>query len=202
MKAFTQHEGVALPLDAINMDTDQILPARFLRKRRLDPEYHTYLFHDLRFSSNGEELQGFPLNKPEYRGATIIVGNTNFGGGSSREAAAFALDAYGIRCVIAPNFGDIFFGNCLKNGILPVVLSKKETDILRRQLQEMPGCRLAVDLQEQTVTAPDGSVSRFEINSFEKRNLMLGLSQIGLTLEHAETIDAFERGYKDKMQWL
>ncbi len=202
MKAFVHHEGVAVPISAINVDTDQILPARFLRKRRLDPEYHTYLFRDLRFDSEGREIADFPLNKPAYRDATIIVGNTNFGGGSSRESAAFALDAWGIRCVIAPNFGDIFFGNCLKNGILPVVLPKTETDRLRALLDEEPGSRLSVDLESQTVTDPGGGVARFDINPFEKRNLMAGRGQIGLTLENAAEIDAFEARYKERMTWL
>ena len=202
MRPFTRHEGVAVPIDAIDVDTDQILPARFLRKRRLDPEYHSFLFHDLRFDPGGDEIPGFPLNRPAWRGATIIVGNTNFGGGSSREAAAFALDAYGIRCVIAPTFGDIFFGNCLKNGILPVVLPKAEADRLRGLLSDAPGARLSVDLEAQTVADPEGGLCRFDINPFEKRNLMAGRSQIGLTLEHAEAIDAFEARYKEQMRWL
>jgi len=138
MKPFKLHEGLAFPLDAINVDTDQILPARFLQKRRLDPYYDTYLFHDLRYDKNGCENTDFLLNNPIYKNATIIVGNANFGGGSSREAAVFALDASGIRSVIAPNFGDIFFNNCLKNGILPVVLPKTKADQLRILLHNNP----------------------------------------------------------------
>ena len=202
MKPFRNHRGIAVPLDAINMDTDQILPARFLRKRRLDPEYHTYLFHDLRFSEDGSEHAGFALNQDPWRAASIIVGNSNFGGGSSREAAAFALDAYGVRCVIAPNFGDIFFGNCLKNGILPVVLPKSDTDRLRAMLHADPGRELSVDLETQTVSDLAGGSLGFEIDAFHKRNLLNGLSQIGLTLENAAQIDDFEERYKARMTWL
>ena len=202
MKPFETHDGVGVPLDAINVDTDQILPARFLRKRRLDPDYPSYLFYDLRFRDDGSEIADFPLNTAAYRDATILVGNTNFGGGSSREAAAFALDAYGIRCVIAPNFGDIFLGNCTKNGILPVQLDKTETDALRAALWRAPGGRISVDLEAQSVTGPDGTTYRFEMDSFAKRNLLRGLSQIGLTLRHAEEIDAFETRYKAEMTWL
>jgi 3-isopropylmalate/(R)-2-methylmalate dehydratase small subunit len=202
MQPFSRHRGIAVPLDAINMDTDQILPARFLRKRRLDPDYTRYLFHDLRFDDTGSEIAAFPLNRPAFRDASIIVGNTNFGGGSSREAAAFALDAYGIRCIIAPNFGDIFYSNCLKNGILPVSLDKAETDRLRRLLYEAPGSEIAIDLAAQTVTEPTGHSVGFEIEAFHKRNLMAGLSQIGLSLEHAARIDAFEQEYRARMTWL
>ena len=122
MKPFKFHKGLAVPLDAINADTDQILPGRFLQKRRLDPDYNKYLFHDLRFDKNGCENTDFILNNPSYKNATIIVGNSNFGGGSSREAAVFALDAFGIRSVISPNFGNIFLNNCFNNSVQSAVL--------------------------------------------------------------------------------
>lgn len=202
MKPFKIHCGVAVPFDAINMDTDQILPARYLRKRRLDPDYHTYLFYDLRFRSDGSEIGEFPLNKPAWRAATIAVGNTNFGGGSSREAAAFAFDAYGFRCIIAPNFGDIFYGNCLKNGILPVVLPKTETDRLRAMLHKSPGSQIEVNLETQTVRDPEGGILKFEIEPFQKQNHLAGLSPMGLTLENAARIDAFETDYRSRMPWL
>jgi 3-isopropylmalate/(R)-2-methylmalate dehydratase small subunit len=202
VRPFDTHCGVAVPFDAINMDTDQILPARYLRKRKLDPDYQTYLFHDLRFRPDGTEIKQFPLNHPAWRQATIAVGNTNFGGGSSREAAAFAFDAYGFRCVIAPNFGDIFYSNCLKNGILPVVLAQNETDRLRSLLHTSPGSEISVDLEAQIIRDPDGRTLRFEIEAFQKQNLLVGLSPIGLTLENSGLIDAFEADYRAKMPWL
>ena len=196
MKPFKFHKGLAIPLDAINVDTDQILPARFLQKRRLDPDYDTYLFHDLRYDENGRENTDFLLNNPLYKNATIIVGNSNFGGGSSREAAVFALDAFGIRSVIAPNFGDIFYNNCLKNGILPVVLNKRKTDRLRALLHNNPGSSLKIDLIRQTVSCSDGSVDHFDVSPTAKHNLMMGLGQIGLTMKHSKAIDDFELRYK------
>ena len=196
MKPFKFHKGLAIPLDAINVDTDQILPARFLQKRRLDPDYDTYLFHDLRYDENGRENTEFLLNNPLYKNATIIVGNSNFGGGSSREAAVFALDAFGIRSVIAPNFGDIFYNNCLKNAVLPVVLNKRKTDRLRALLHNNPGSSLKIDLIRQIVSCSDGSVDHFDVSPTAKHKLMMGLGQIGLTMKHSKAIDDFELRYK------
>ena len=200
MKPFKFHKGLALPLDAINVDTDQILPARFLQKRRLDPDYNTYLFHDLRYDKNGCENTDFILNNPFYKNATVIVGNSNFGGGSSREAAVFALDAFGIRSVIAPNFGDIFFNNCFKNGILPVVLPKPKTDRLRALLHSNPGSNVKIDLVRQTVSSTDGIVDRFDVSPTAKHNLMMGLGQIGLTMKHSKAIDDFELQYRENIR--
>ena len=200
MKPFKFHEGLALPLDAINVDTDQILPARFLQKRRLDPDYNTYLFHDLRYDNDGCENPDFILNNPLYKDATIIVGNSNFGGGSSREAAVFALDAFGVRSVIAPNFGDIFHNNCFKNGILPVVLSKTKTDRLRAFLHSNPGSNVKIDLAGQTVCSADGIINHFDVSPTAKHNLMMGLGQIGLTMKHSKAIDDFEIKYKENVR--
>ena len=199
MEPFVFHRGLAAPLDAINLDTDQILPARFLRKRRSDPEYKTFLFRDLRFDPAGNENQNFTLNQEAFRGATIIVGNSNFGGGSSREAAVFALEAYGIRSVIAPNFGDIFYNNCLKNGLLPIVLTKPQTDQLRKTLHQNPGFRIDVDLNEQRISTDNGITYAFEINDTAKINLMSGLGQIGLTMMHAQRISEFEARYNAQL---
>ena len=196
MKSFKLHEGLAFPLDAINVDTDQILPARFLQKRRSDPNYATYLFHDLRFDKDCSEKIDFLLNDPIYKTATIIVGNSNFGGGSSREAAVFALEAFGIRSVIAPNFGDIFFNNCLKNGILPVVLPKTKTDQLRTLLHNNPENNLTIDLVKQTLSYAGDIFDHFNINPTAKHNLMMGLGQIGLTMKHSKVIDDFELEYR------
>lgn len=199
MEPFVFHRGLAAPIDAINLDTDQILPARFLRKRRSDPEYKTFLFHDLRFDPVGIENQNFTLNQGAYRGATIIVGNSNFGGGSSREAAVFALEAYGIRSVIAPNFGDIFYNNCLKNGLLPIVLTKAQTGQLRKTLHQNPGSRIDIDLNEQRVSTDNGITYAFEINDTAKNNLMSGLGQIGLTMMHTKRISEFEARYNAQL---
>ena len=187
---------MAFPLDAINLDTEQILPSRYLHKRRPDPYYDRYLFHDLRYDKNGDEKTDFLLNSPIYKNATIIVGNSNFGGGSSREAAVFALDAFGIRSVIAPNFGDIFFNNCLKNGILPVVLKKTKTDQLRTLLHKNPANNLTIDLVRQTVSYSGDIFDHFDVSPTAKQNLMMGLGQIGLTMKHSKVIDDFELEYR------
>jgi 3-isopropylmalate/(R)-2-methylmalate dehydratase small subunit len=201
MEPFTVLTAVAAPYDRNNVDTDQIIPARFLLKRRTDPEYSTYLFRDLRFNADMTEKPDFVLNQPPYRNARIFVGNENFGGGSSREAAAIALQAYGMRCVIAVNFGDIFYGNCIKNGILPIRLPHETTASLRRQLQQQPGAALTVDLPQQTVTDPAGASHAFEVDSFSKTCLVEGLSQIDLTLRYRDRIEAFERRYRETVTW-
>ena len=202
MEPFVKLTAVAAPYDRNNVDTDQLIPARFLLKRRTDPEYPSYLFHDLRFNADGTEKADFVLNQPAYRRAQIFVGNENFGGGSSREAAAIALQTYGMRCVIAVTFGDIFYSNCIKNGVLPIRLSREATAALRRQLQEQPGATLTVDLPAQTVTDPAGASHAFEIDAFSKTCLVEGLSQIDLTLRYADRIDAFERRYRETVTWV
>jgi 3-isopropylmalate/(R)-2-methylmalate dehydratase small subunit len=201
MEPFTILTAVAAPYDRNNVDTDQIIPARFLLKRRTDPEYSTYLFRDLRFNADMTQKPDFVLNQAAYRGAKIFVGNQNFGGGSSREAAAIAFQAYGVRCVIAVEFGDIFYGNCVKNGILPIRLPVETVASLRRQLQERPGATLTVDLPQQTVTDPAGTPHAFEIDAFNKTCLVEGLSQIDLTLRYKDRIDAFERRYRETVTW-
>jgi 3-isopropylmalate/(R)-2-methylmalate dehydratase small subunit len=201
MKPFVTLTAIAVPFDALNMDTDQILPARYLRKPR-GPDYHNYLFHDLRFTEDGKERGGFILNQPPYRDARIIVGNRNFGCGSSREAAVFALDANDIRAVIAPSFGDIFHNNCFKNGVLPIRLDDEICAGLRIQLHETPGAEITVDLDSRHIIAPDNTIFDFEISDFRRRCLMEGLDDIGLTLEHQAKMDAFEANYRREMSWL
>lgn len=202
MEPFVKLTAVAAPYDRLNVDTDQILPARYLLKRRTDPAYPTYLFRDLRFRPDGTEDPAFVLNQPAYRGAKIFVGNANFGGGSSREAAAFAFDAYGIRCVIAVSFGDIFSNNCVKNGILAIRLPEKTAESLRKQLHAHPGATLTVDLPAQTVTDVEGQTRAFDIDPFRKNCLVEGLSQIKSTLRHSNEIDAFERRYRETVTWI
>ena len=156
MPPFTRVTAVAAPIDLPNVDTDRVIPARFLRKDKNVPEYSSFLFHDVRFAADGTERPEFVLNQPPYRGAQIVVAAENFGCGSSREAAVWALAAYGVRAVLAPSLGDIFHQNCFKNGLLPAILPGDVVAGLRRRLHAGPGATLTVDLEAQTVTAPDG----------------------------------------------
>ncbi|NQU70150.1 MAG: 3-isopropylmalate dehydratase small subunit [Rhodospirillales bacterium] len=201
MKPFITLTAIAVPFDTLNMDTDQILPARYLRKPR-GPDYHSYLFHDLRFTSDGAERPDFILNQPAYRDAGIIVGNRNFGCGSSREAAVFALDANDIRAVIAPSFGDIFHNNCFKNGVLPIRLDDEICAGLRAQLHETPGAQITVNLEIRRIIGPDNTSFDLEISEFRRRCLMEGLDDIGLTLEHQAAMESFEADYRREMSWL
>lgn len=201
MQPFTTLDAVAAPIEPANVDTDQIIPARFMKKPR-DDGYDQYLFHDLRFDDDGDERPDFILNRPEFRGAHILVANSNFGCGSSRESAVYALDAYGIRAVIAPSFGDIFHNNCLKNGILPVRLDTATVAKLRSYLTDAPGSKLIVDLDAQTVADPSGAEHNFDIDPFWKEALAKGLDEIGMTRTHLEEIEEFERRYHAAAPWL
>jgi len=201
VEALTRLTAVAAPFDLPNVDTDRIVPARFLRKRK-GPEYARFLFHDLRFDPDGSERPDFVLNHPAYRRARILVAAANFGCGSSREMAVWALEAYGIRAVIASSLGDIFHQNCFKNGLLPVILPERAVADLRRQLHERPGGSLTVDLPAQTVTAPDGAVARFEIDAFRKELLLTGQDEIDLTVGYEERIREFEERQRYLMPWL
>jgi 3-isopropylmalate/(R)-2-methylmalate dehydratase small subunit len=202
MQPFTRVTAVAAPIDLPNVDTDRVIPARFLRKPQGAPGYDRFLFHDVRFDGSGTERPEFVLNQPAYRGARILVTAENFGCGSSREAAVWALDAYGIRSVIAPSLGDIFHQNCFKNGLLPVLLPAEATSALRRQLHERPGGAITVDLRSQTVTGPDGATYRFDIDPFRKRCLLEGLDEIGLTQTYERDIAAFESRHAREFPWL
>ncbi len=202
MKAFKIHAGVAIPIDIPNCDTDQIVPARFLRRERTDEGYDKFLFHDLRFNEDGSEKPEFILNDPRYEGMSVLVADINWGCGSSREHAAYVLVANGIRAVIAPSFGDIHYNNCTKHGILPVRLSAEACKTLRQQLRESPGAEIALDLDTQTVTGPDQSNYSFEIEPFDKHRLMNGVDEIGLTLGHDSEISAFEKQHKNGHEWL
>jgi 3-isopropylmalate/(R)-2-methylmalate dehydratase small subunit len=201
MEPFTRLDAVAAPMPVPNVDTDQIIPARFLRKPR-KAGYGQYLFHDLRFDDGGREQPAFVLNQAPYRGARILVADTHFGCGSSREHAVYALSDYGFRAVIAPSFGDIFYGNSLKNGFLPIVLPADETAGLRAQIQQRPGGRLVVDLEQQQVIDLDGKSHRFEIDSFRKHCLLAGVDELDFTLRHRADIEAFEQRYGAMTSWL
>jgi 3-isopropylmalate/(R)-2-methylmalate dehydratase small subunit len=191
LRPFTRLTAVAAPMDLPNVDTDRIIPARFLRKPR-SAGYGQFLFHDVRFDGEGREQPGFVLNRPEYRGAQILVAAENFGCGSSREMAVWALADGGFRCVIAPSFGDIFFENCAKNGVLALVLPAETCAALRRQLHEGPGGTMTVDLEEQSVAAANGTLHRFSIDGFRKQALLTGQDEIALTLTYEKEIAAFE----------
>ena len=195
MQPFTTLTAVAAPLPIANLDTDRLIPARFLRQPR-SAGYHNYLFHDLR------EQGDFILDRPAYKGARIIVGAENFGCGSSREGAVWALAGAGYRAWIAPSFGDIFFENSFKNGTLPIVLAAERVVALRALLIDAAGAQLTIDLAAQTVTLPDGSVERFEVDPFRKECLLNGWDEIDLTLQHAQAIAEFEARQRLEAPWL
>jgi 3-isopropylmalate/(R)-2-methylmalate dehydratase small subunit len=202
MEPFTQWHAIAAPIDERNLDTNQLCPTRFNKVPLADPDYQRILFNNQRFDDGGAELAGFILNTPPYRDAGVLVGDENFGCGSSRETAVYALLAFGIRSVIAPSFGDIFYNNALKNGLLPVRLAREVCDDLRAQLHAQPGANVTVDLQTSVVTSPDGSEHSFEIHPKARRCLLEGLDEIGLTLQSQSAIDAFEANYKPSMRWI
>ena len=202
MQAFTRLTGVAVPIDLPNIDTDRVIPARFLRKPQGSVGYERYLFHDVRFDADGAERPEFVLNQAPYRPATIVVAAENFGCGSSREAAVWALMAYGIRVVIAPSLGDIFHQNCLKNGLLPVILPADVVADLRRQLHARPGATIAADLEAQTLTAPDGTAHPFQVEPFARQMLLTGQDEITLTLGHEAQIREYEARHRAEMPWL
>jgi 3-isopropylmalate/(R)-2-methylmalate dehydratase small subunit len=201
MQPFDKLTAIAAPLDMANVDTNMILPGRFLRRIR-GPGYERCLFHDLRFDPEGRERPEFVLNQPAYRAAKILVAGRNFGWGSSREGAAYALYDYGIRSVIAPAFGDIHYGNLLQNGMLPIVLTEEDCRALSRQLHERPGVTMHIDLAAQTVTAPDGTRHSFKIDATHKERLLQGLDDIALVLQHIGEIERAEARLQDEMPWL
>lgn len=191
MNKFTTLAGIVAPLDRQNVDTDQIIPKQFL-KRIERTGYEDGLFFDWRFKEDGSVDNDFELNKPRYQGASFLLARNNFGCGSSREHAPWALDNYGFRCIIAPSYADIFYNNCFNNGILPIVLSEGDVDELFQEIETTDGYTLNVDLATQTLTKPSGDTLSFEIDPFLKERLLNGWDQIGLTLQHEEKITAFE----------
>ena len=191
MDAFTKHTGKVVPYDMPNVDTDQIIPARFLKK--IDRVgFGELLFYELRYEEDGSPKPGFILNQPQYAGGTVLVSGPQFGIGSSREHAPWAIQQYGFRVVIAPSFGDIFRNNCYQNGLLPVMLDAAEVDTIIARAQEIQGYEISVDLEAQQVTDGHGLAASFDIDPFRKENLVQGLDDIGLTLQNEEAIDAFE----------
>jgi len=191
MDKFTTLTGIAAPMPLVNIDTDMIIPKQFLKTIQRSG-LGKNLFDEMRYTEGGQEIPDFVLNQPAYRKAQIIVAGDNFGCGSSREHAPWALLDFGIRCVISTSFADIFFNNCFKNGILPVVLPQEAVDHLMDDARKGENARLTVDLENQTVTASDGTAFAFEVDPFKKHCLLNGLDDIGLTLEKAASIDAYE----------
>ncbi len=192
MEPFSTLTSNAVPFARDNIDTDQILPARYLSRPR-DDNHGNYLFRDLRVAPDGSEVPGFPLNREEWRGARIALGGRNFACGSSRENAVWALYDHGVRAVIAPSYGDIFATNSVKNGLLPVVLPEDIVASMIAAIEADPMAEITVDLPSQTVTGPDGAVHHFDIDPFNKRCLLEALDELAFTLTHAEDIAAFER---------
>jgi 3-isopropylmalate/(R)-2-methylmalate dehydratase small subunit len=190
MKSFTEHTGLVAAMDRSDVDTDQIIPKQFL-KRIERSGFGQFLFFDWRFLDNGEPNPEFELNRPEAAGASILLARRNFGSGSSREHAVWALDDYGIRCVIAPSFADIFYNNCFKNGLLPVRLSEEQVEELFQRAKR-PGYRLNIDLENCRVTDDAGFDASFEVDSFRRDCMLAGLDDIGLTLKHVDRIAAYE----------
>ena len=210
MEKFESVKSVVLPLDRSNVDTDYIIPKQFLKSIKRTG-FGKNLFDEARYLDKGLPDQDcssrplnpdFVMNQPRYQGASIMLARENFGCGSSREHAPWALYDYGIRCIIAPSFADIFFNNCAKNGILLVVLKEEVVDKLFRETFQTEGYSLAVDLPSQTVTKPDGEVLKFDIEGARKRMLLEGLDDISLTLKNADAINAFEQKWQQQSPWL
>jgi 3-isopropylmalate/(R)-2-methylmalate dehydratase small subunit len=200
MDTFAKLTGVAAPLPMINVDTDMIIPKQFLKTIRRSGLGKS-LFFEMRCDDDGAERADFVLNRPEYRNARILIAGDNFGCGSSREHAPWALLDFGIRCVIAPSFADIFFNNCFKNGILPIVLPREQVKTLM-EITERGGQTFMVDLERQEIATPDGAVIPFDVDPFRKSCLLGGLDEIGLTLQKAAAIEAFERRHEAACPWL
>ncbi len=201
MEPYRPLSGIAAPLRMINVDTDRIIPKLFLKTIKRTG-LGQYLFNDLRFTPDGAEVADFVLNKPAYRKAEILIAGENFGCGSSREHAPWALLDFGIRCVIASSFADIFFNNCFKNGVLPLVLPADQVERLMDQADKGANATVSVDLENQRVTGPDGEIFLFEIDPFRKHCLLNGLDDIGLTFEKTNLIDTFEARHRAAQPWL
>ena len=201
MDKFEKLSGVAAPMPLINIDTDMIIPKSFLKTIKRSG-LGVNLFDEMRYDDDRNEIPDFVLNKPAYRDAKIIVAGDNFGCGSSREHAPWAIKDFGISCVISTSFADIFFNNCFKNGILPIVLPKEQVDILMKDAENGANARIEVDLAAQTITSADGNVISFEVDAFKKQCLLEGLDDIGLTLKKSSAIDAFETAAATARPWV
>jgi 3-isopropylmalate/(R)-2-methylmalate dehydratase small subunit len=210
MKSFTVLNGIAAPMDRANVDTDLIIPKQFLKSIKRSG-FGPNLFDEVRYLDQGEPGQDcsgrplnmdFPLNQPRYQGACVLLARDNFGCGSSREHAPWALEDFGLRCIIAPSFADIFYNNCFKNGILPIVLDATVVDRLFQEMYASEGYQLSIDLAQQVVHTPSGEAISFEVDAFRKHCLLNGLDDIALTLESADAIRSFENNWRQQSPWL
>ncbi|MGB2102816.1 MAG: 3-isopropylmalate dehydratase small subunit [Porticoccaceae bacterium] len=210
MKAFTQHKGLVGPMDRANVDTDMIIPKQFLKSIKRSG-FGPNLFDELRYMDEGQPGQDcsqrpinpeFALNLPRYSGATILLARKNFGCGSSREHAPWALEDYGFRAIIAPSYADIFYNNCFKNGLLPVVLTEQQLDVLFAEMYADEGYQLTIDLEQQKVVRPNGESFEFDIDQFRKDCLIKGLDEIGLTLQSAQAIKDYEKARAETQPWV
>ena len=210
MQAFTQLNGLVVPLDRANVDTDAIIPKQFLKSIKRSG-FGPNAFDEWRYLDHGEPGMDnskrkinpdFVLNQARYQGASILLARENFGCGSSREHAPWALEDYGFRVIIAPSFADIFFNNCFKNGMLPIVLSADDVDALFKETEASEGYKLSIDLSEQSITSPSGKSYKFDVDAFRKHCLLNGLDDIGLTMQHQDAIKAFETKHQAAQPWL
>ena len=210
MKAFTRHKGLVAPLDRANVDTDMIIPKQFLKSIKRTG-FGPNLFDELRYLDQGEPGQDclnrpinldFPLNKARYKGASVLLTRKNFGCGSSREHAPWALEDYGFNVIVAPSYADIFYNNCFKNGILPVILEEYEIEELFSEIERIPGFQLDVDLVSQAITTDSAKEYNFELDEFRKDCLINGLDEIGLTLQHADLIKKYEEHRENRHPWV
>jgi 3-isopropylmalate/(R)-2-methylmalate dehydratase small subunit len=201
MEKFTNVSGVAAPMPLVNIDTDMIIPKQFLKTIKRSG-LGVNLFDEMRYNQDGSEISDFVLNQSAYRNAEIIIAGENFGCGSSREHAPWALKDFGISVVISESFADIFYNNCFKNGILPIKLSKVSIDILMDDASKGENARISVDLEEQIVSATDGTIFKFEVDAFKKHCLLNGLDDIGLTYQKIESVDKFEEKQAKISPWL
>lgn len=210
MQAFTQLNGLVVPLDRANVDTDAIIPKQFLKSIKRSG-FGPNAFDEWRYLDHGEPGMDnskrktnpdFVLNQARYQGASVLLARENFGCGSSREHAPWALEDYGFRVIIAPSFADIFFNNCFKNGMLPIVLSADDVDALFKETETSEGYKLNIDLSEQSITSPSGKSYKFDVDAFRKHCLLNGLDDIGLTMQHQDAIKAFETKHQAAQPWL
>ena len=201
MEKFEKFSGIAAPMPLVNIDTDMIIPKQFLKTIKRSG-LGVNAFAEMRYKSDGSEVEDFVLNKQAYRDSSILVAGDNFGCGSSREHAPWALSDFGIKVVVSTSFADIFFNNCFKNGMLPIILPADQVEILMNDSEKGSNARIEVDLQAQTITSSDGKVFSFEVDPFKKHCLLNGLDDIGLTMEKSSSIDAFEKKLEIEQPWL
>ena len=201
MEKFTKFTGIAAPMPLVNIDTDMIIPKIFLKTIKRSG-LGVNLFDEMRYDREGNEIADFVLNKPQYREASILIAGDNFGCGSSREHAPWALADFGIKVIVSTSFADIFFNNSFKNGMLPIVLPQEQVDILMKDAEKGSNARMTVDLENQEITTSDGTVIKFDVDPFKKHCLLEGLDDIGLTLEKASAIDSFETQMAQARPWI